>query len=92
MGSEDDSYVAARIYWDALRRLTPRIELFHTGEWFPSLESSKDHLIEFTGGLRTRLSQQISLENKVIWDYDSTPAEDRDRQDVEYLLSLLYDF
>jgi putative salt-induced outer membrane protein YdiY len=90
--SEDNSYMAARVFWDALRRVNPRLELFHTGEWFPSLESFKDHLVEIQAGARTRLTQRLSLEGKVIWDYDTTPAEDRERQDVEYLLSLLIDF
>jgi hypothetical protein len=90
--SDDESYISGRIYWDALRQIGPRFELFHTGEWFPSLESIHDHLIEFTGGARTRLTQRLSLEGKVIWDYDSTPAQGRDRQDVEYLINLLIDF
>jgi hypothetical protein len=90
--TDDQSYLAGRIFWDALRRVNPRLELFHTGEWFPSLESFKDHLVEIQGGARTRLTRRLSLEGKVIWDYDTTPAEDRERQDVEYLLSLLIDF
>jgi putative salt-induced outer membrane protein YdiY len=90
--SEDDSYIAGRIAWDALRRVGPRFELFHSAEWFPSLESFKDHLFQVTAGARTRLTQNISLESKVIWDYDSTPAEDAERLDAEYLLSLIYDF
>jgi putative salt-induced outer membrane protein YdiY len=90
--TEDNSYLAGRIAWDALRRINPRFELFHTAYWYPSLESGKDHLVEFTGGARTRLTQRLSLEGKVIWDYDTTPAEERERQDTEYLLSLLVDF
>jgi hypothetical protein len=90
--SDDQSYLAGRVFWEALRRINPRLELFHTGEWFPSLESFKDHLVQIQGGARTRLTQRLSLEGKVIWDYDTTPAEDRERQDVEYLLSLLIDF
>jgi putative salt-induced outer membrane protein YdiY len=90
--TDDQSYLAGRLAWNALRRINPRLELFHTADWYPSLESSKDHLIEFTGGARTRLTQRLSLEGKVIWDYDTTPSEERERQDTEYLLSLLVDF
>jgi putative salt-induced outer membrane protein YdiY len=90
--NDDDSYLAGRIAWDALRRINPRLEIFHTAEWFPSLSRIRDHLFELQAGVRTRLTQRLSLETKIDWDYDTTPAEGRERQDVEYLFNFLFDF
>jgi putative salt-induced outer membrane protein YdiY len=90
--TDDHSYLAGRIAWDALRRLNPRLEVFHTAEWFPSLSRIRDHLVDIELGARSRLTRRLSLEAKLDWEYDSTPAEDRERQDVEYVLNFLFDF
>jgi hypothetical protein len=65
----------ARIACGGTRLLHPRFELFHTGEWFASLESFKHPPAGDQGGARTRLTQRLSLEATVIWNDDSTPAE-----------------
>ena len=90
--SDDEEYLAGRLAWIMDRQLSPRLEVFHNGTWTPSLDDSDDHIIEVDAGLRYFLSRAIFTEVKAEWDYDSTPANDAERQDVLYKFGLGYEF
>ena len=76
----------------AVVSLTDRLFFFHTGEWFPGLEAGTGHLVKTSTGLRTELTDVWFLEAKVLFDWDSEPAEDAERRDATYLLSAGYSF
>lgn len=44
------------------------------------------HLVKTSTGLRTSLTDVWFVEAKVLFDWDSEPAEDAERRDVVYLL------
>jgi putative salt-induced outer membrane protein YdiY len=90
--TEDDDFLALRNAWNYDQGLTDRLRFFHTGEWFPGLESGTGHLVKTSTGLRTALTDVWFLEAKVLFDWDSEPADDAERRDATYLLSAGYSF
>ncbi len=90
--SPDEDYFAALFRWRFKQYLTKRLSVFSEGDWTPSLEDSKDQLIETNNGIRSDLTETFFLEAKVEWDWDTSPADNAKRQDVEYVLSLGYKF
>src|SRR5262245_44594795 len=88
----DDGFLALRTAWNLNEGLTDRLSFFHTGEWFPGLEVGSGNLVKTSTGLRTALTDVWYLEGKVLFNWDSQPAEDADRRDATYLLSAGYSF
>jgi hypothetical protein len=90
--TEDEDFLALRNAWNYDQGLTDRLRFFHTGEWLPGLESGTGHLVKTTTGLRSSLTDVWFLEAKVLFDWDSEPAEDAERRDVVYLFGAGYSF
>jgi putative salt-induced outer membrane protein YdiY len=84
----DDDFFALRAAWKYDQGLTDHLHFFHTGEWFPGLQAGSGQLLKTSTGFRSPLSDTLFLEAKVRFDWDSEPAEDADRQDVVYMLSV----
>lgn len=85
----DDEYIAALVSWGLTRKLADALDFFHSGSWLPSLEDIDDRMLVRTEtGLRAKLTTRTFLEGKVRWDWDSEPADDRERVDVDYILAL----
>ena len=91
-GTRSEEAFAGRAAWDVMRRIAPGMRFFHEGSWTPSFEDSNDHFFLTETGIRTNLTQQFILETKVVWEYDGTPADDAKTQDVEYIISVGYEF
>jgi putative salt-induced outer membrane protein YdiY len=85
--TEDDDFFALRNAWNLDHALIGRLRFFHTGEWLPALDLDS-HLVKTSTGLRTPLTDRWFLEGKVLFDWDSDPADDADRRDLTYLLSV----
>jgi putative salt-induced outer membrane protein YdiY len=91
-GTRSEEGYAGRVAWDIMRRIAPGVRFFHEGSWTPSFEDKNDHLFLTETGIRTNLTQQFILETKVIWEYDGIPADEAKTQDVEYIISVGYEF
>jgi hypothetical protein len=91
----DDEYAALLLSYNVEQRLwdAPRLRLFNTTDWVPSLEDffEKQYLRSVLG-LRSSLTDKVFLELKLIWEFNSEPAEDTDRSDLQYLFALGYEF
>ena len=90
--TNDEAYLGGALKWRLRQQLTKRTSLFSNGEWTPSLKDRDNQIVETNNGIRSDLPGNFFIEAKIEWDWDSAPAEDAKRQDVEYTLSLGYKF
>jgi putative salt-induced outer membrane protein YdiY len=91
--SDSNNFLAGRIEWILNRQLNPYVSLFHDGEWIPSFKDfGEEHLIETDTGIKTKLTDRLYLKSTIEWDWDSDPADEAKQQDVNYKLTLGYEF
>lgn len=90
-GSKNE-YLAARVGWNLEAVLVPNVSFFHRAQLLPSLTPVGDFLTKTQTGLRAQLVGGFFGEGKVLWDYNSDPGDDRDRQDVIYQLGVGWGF
>jgi putative salt-induced outer membrane protein YdiY len=90
--TESIDYIAARVAWNLDWVLYPGLSFFHNGRAYPSLASRYDQVVETKTGFRYRLYRNFFGESKLLWVWDSTPADDKMRQDLSVILGLGYDF
>ncbi len=90
--TENTDYVAARLAWNLDWVFYPEVSFFHNGRWLPSLESRHDQLVGTRTGLRYKLFGDFFGESRVDWTWDSSPADDKKRQDLAVILGLGYGF
>jgi putative salt-induced outer membrane protein YdiY len=91
--TDTNNYLAASLAWILNRQLNPFVSLFHNGEWIPSLRNfGEEHIIETETGIKTKLTDHLYLKSTIEWDWDSDPANDAKQQDVNYVLTLGYEF
>ncbi len=64
----------------------------HVVEWYPSTEKFSDMLVHYDGRLTASLTKSMFLQFQVLWDWDSTPAQDQRRSDTTYILSVGWSF
>jgi putative salt-induced outer membrane protein YdiY len=90
--TENIDYVAARVAWNLDWLFYPDVSFFHHGRAYPSLENRHDQLVETKTGFRYKLFGGFFGESRVHWTWDSTPADDKKRQDLSVILGLGYGF
>ena len=88
----NNDYIAARIASNLDYVLYPGLTFFQKTRLYPSLQNSKDQLVETATGLRYKIWGNFFGESKVLWTWDSTPAEGKKRTDLEYILGIGYGF
>ena len=88
----NNNYAAARIAWNLDWVVVPDMTFFQYTRWYPSLQRLSDHLIETNTGLRYRLLGSFFGESRVLWTWDTTPAEGKKHADLTYILGLGYGF
>jgi hypothetical protein len=88
----DDDRLSGVFSWDFSTKPSERWTAFHRGSYLPSLEDLDVMLVYTETGLRAELSKRWFAEGKIRWDYNSEPAEDRDRRDLDYILGLGLNF
>ncbi|MFI5316293.1 MAG: DUF481 domain-containing protein [Myxococcota bacterium] len=91
-GTPHTDYIAARIASNFEYLLHPGLTFFQYTRVYPSLENSKDQLVDTATGLRYKLFGNFFGESKVLWVWDSTPADGKDRQDLAFILGVGYGF
>jgi putative salt-induced outer membrane protein YdiY len=91
-GENDNDYVAARVAWKLDWLMLTGVTFFHYGRALPSLEDWQDQFVATDTGFRYKLFDDFYGESKVHWEWDSTPAEDKERVDMTVILGLGYGF
>ncbi len=88
----DNDYAAARVAWNLDWVPYSGLTFFQYTRWYPSLQQLSDHLIETNTGLRYKLWGDFFGESRVVWTWDTTPAEGKKHADLSYILGLGYGF
>ncbi len=86
-----DSFVL-RLAYDLKHKLNDKVALFHSVQYFPSLEDFGDYLIIADAGVRADLTDNMFGEFKMELKHDSTPAPDASRNDLKYILGVGWRF
>lgn len=66
------------------------VEAFHNAEVLPDVSDWEKYLVKADIGFTTKLVYDLDLLAKIEWEFDSTPANDRKKSDVRYLVGLGY--
>ncbi len=88
----DDHYIALRAAVKYTWQINERLRWSNLLEFYPSVEDTKDFLVHGETSLLVEIFRNFNLEAGVIWDHDSTPPTDRQRNDTLYLLGVTYRF
>ncbi len=67
-------------------------KFLHDLTYYPSLDEFSDFFLTSTAEVRTNLTKTMFANFKVIFNYDATPALDRGKTDVKYLLGVGLNF
>jgi hypothetical protein len=67
-------------------------KFLHDLTYFPAFEDFSDFFLTSTAEVRTNLTKTMFANFKVIFNYDATPALDREKTDVKYLLGVGMNF
>lgn len=90
--SMDEEYMALRVATRFAHALTSDIDLFNDAEWLVSFEDRDDQLFSMDSGLAYRLNGHISLEAKMHYDWDKSPAVGNDEEDFRYVFGVSWGF
>lgn len=88
----DNDYAAARVAWNLDWVLYSGLTFFQYTRWYPSLQQLSDHLVETQTGLRYKLWGDFFGESKLLWTWDTSPAEGKKHEDLSYIFGLGYSF
>lgn len=88
--TDDDQRGAGTLGWDVLYELVPDLDFFTEGSYTQAAKD--DILVRSEVGVRNELTPNVFLEAKILWEYDSEPASDAERQDVDYIFGVGYKF
>jgi len=69
------------------------VNFFHEGSWLPGLGvGGERNTLNAETGIRTKITNRLFLEGKAVWEWDTPPASDKKRQDVDYIFAVGYEF
>jgi putative salt-induced outer membrane protein YdiY len=85
-------YLAARVAYKWSQKLGESLKFMNGVEAFPSLENSSDVYFQMDTKLQTNLTKSMIAQIGWVWDFDNTPAPDRERSDHRVLLSVGWTF
>ncbi len=88
----NNDYIAARIASNLDYVLYPGLTFFQKTRLYPSLQDSKDQLVDTATGVRYKIWGNFFGESKVLFVWDSTPADGKKRTDLAYILGIGYGF
>ena len=89
---DDNSYLAARVSYDLDWQLTETTLFEQTAEAFPSLEDINDFYGKLDSKLSFKITGTLSAFIQHILNYDTTPAEDKERLDNRVVVGVRYTF
>ena len=91
--TDSERYFAARAAYNLSGQFNKYVTYFHNAEWLPSIEDfDEDHVVTAEAGLRSSLTASLFAELKAVWQWDSSPAQNKKHTDVTYLASIGWSF
>lgn len=83
--TSDEQYSALRLASRLTHKLSNDVNLFNNAEWLLSLADSEDQLFSMDTGLAYKVNGHLSLEAKIRYDWDKSPAAGNDTEDFRYV-------
>ncbi len=90
--TDSTSNVSAQLGYHLDKRLTKTLLFINDLTYYPSIEQVSDYFLTTTAELRASITEKMFTNFKVIFDYDSTPAQDAGSTDVKYILGVGWSF
>jgi len=90
--TSDEQYTALRLASRLTHKLTSDINVFNDAEWLLSLADSNDQLFSMDTGMAYKVNGHLSLEAKLRYDWDKSPATGNDKEDFRYVFGASWGF
>lgn len=90
--SEKRDFMTARFAYHIDYTVFTKVKLYHNLEYIPNLEDSGIFLVNADAGVQAPLTDRLSLDSKIVYAYNSQPADNRYRTDTRYLVGLSWLF
>jgi putative salt-induced outer membrane protein YdiY len=90
--AESSNQLSLQAGYNFSRQLLPNTKFLNDLTYYPSLDQFSDYFLTSTAELRASLTKTMFANFKVIFNYDATPALDRGKTDVKYLLGVGMNF
>ncbi len=91
-GDVDNQYVALRVGERFEHKLSDAAKVWQTLEYIPQVDRTGNYLIMAEIGTEAALTKEFSLRATLQDVYDNEPADNRKRNDVKLITSLVYKF
>lgn len=85
-------YMAARVAYHLDFALNSYVKGFHNMEVIPNVEDIDAFLVSTDLGLRAALTERIFIEGKAQLNFNSQPADNREKKDLRYTLGVGWTF
>jgi len=83
--TESNSEVSAQLGYHFDKKLHEKIKFINDLAYYPSLEKVSDYFLTTTAEIRASVTEQVFTNFRVIFDYDTTPAQGKGSTDVKYI-------
>jgi len=90
--TESNTELSAQLGYHFDKKLVDNIKFINDLTYYPSTEKLSDYFLTTTAEIRAGISENMFTNFKVIFDYDSTPAEGSGKTDTKYLLGVGWNF
>jgi putative salt-induced outer membrane protein len=90
VGGVEDDYPALRLFEKYERKLSDTAKVWESVEYLPRFDDFDDYLLSAEVGVEAAINSSMSLRLVVVDKYDSTPAPEKEENDVTVTGSLVY--
>jgi putative salt-induced outer membrane protein YdiY len=89
---ETNNQLSVQAGYSFMHQLWENTKFLNDLTWYPSVDEFSDFFLTSTAEVRTSLSKSMFANFRVIFNYDATPAQDREKTDVKYLFGVGLNF
>ncbi len=86
--TDSTSQVSGQLGYHLDKKLNNTLTFINDLTYYPGFEQFSDYLLTTTAEIRAKISDAMFTNFKVVFDYDSTPAEDAGSTDVKYIFGV----
>lgn len=91
-GSESNNEITLRLGYHFDKLLFSNLKFFHDLKLFPAISDLTDLYLVTSAGVRTQITENFFSEAKVSVEHDTTPANDAEETDLNYLIGFGVNF
>ncbi len=86
--TDSSSQLSVQAGYHLDKKLNKTLTFINDLTYYPAFEKFSDYYLTTTAELRAKVTELIFTNFKVVFDFDSTPAEDKGKTDVKYILGV----